>query len=154
MYIYVQDERAKNNMDYLIKVCSLNDVDGDEMREEIITHASLSGDKDDYTITYVEDASGLAAETVIRVLGGECVTVRRNAEMQTDMVIEVGRKHLSEHRLPFGSFQLEVIGRSISSAFDEKCTELSFAYTTYQDNAPVGKAEFNITLKKKGHLKS
>lgn len=154
MYIYVQSERAKETMDYLIKVCSLNDVDGDETKEEIITHASLSGNKDDYTITYTEDVEGLIAETVIRVIGGECVTVRRIAEMQTDMVIEVGRKHISEHRLPFGSFQLEVIGRKISSVFDETCTELSFAYTTYQDNMPVGKAEFNITLKKKRRLKS
>lgn len=141
-------------MDYLIKVLSLYDVDGEQTKEEIITHASLTGNKDDYTIVYKEDVSGLIAETTIRVLGGECVTVMREAEIQTHMVIEVGRKHISEHRLPFGSFNLEVIGRSVSSAFSENCTELSFAYTTYQDNSPIGKAEFNMTLKKKGHLKS
>ncbi len=139
-------------MDYLIKVRSLNNIDGDETKEEIITHASLEGDKDDYTVTYTEDVEGLIAETAIRVLKGECVTVRRKAEMQTDMVIEVGKKHTSEHKLPFGSFRLEVIGNRINSVFRENGAELSFEYTTYQDNMPLGKAEFNITVKKKGHL--
>ncbi|MBQ7295156.1 MAG: DUF1934 domain-containing protein [Clostridia bacterium] len=139
-------------MDYLIKVLSLNDVDGDETKQEIITHASLTGDKDDYTIVYAEDIEGLPAKTTIRVLGGECVTVNREAEMKTNMVIEVGIKHMSEHKLPFGYFQLEVIGKSISSVFNQNETELSFAYATYQDNMPVGKAEFHITLRKKRHI--
>lgn len=152
MYIYVQGERTTENMDYLIKVCSLNDVDSDESREEIITHASLSGDKDDYTITYEEDMEGFPVTTTVRVIGSECVTVNREAEMKTHMVIEVGRKHISEHKLPFGSFQLEVIGKSIDSSFDENCTELSFAYATYQDNIPVGRAEFHMTVRKKGAL--
>ena len=139
-------------MDYLIKVRSLNSVDGDEIKEEIITHADLAGHKDDYILTYTEDVDGGIAETVIRVIKGECVTVRRKAEMQTDMVIETGRKHTSEHRLPFGSFQLEVIGSRVSSVFSEDEVQLSFAYTTYQGNEPIGKAEFNITLRKKGRI--
>ena len=137
-------------MDYLIKVRSLNEIDGDVTKQEIITHASLSGDKDDYTVVYTEETDGFPAETTIRVLKGECVTVRRKAEMQTDMIIEAGIKHISEHKLSFGCFQLEVIGKSISSDFGENGVELKFSYATYQDNMPVSKSDFHIRVKRKG----
>lgn len=139
-------------MDYLIKVLSLNIVEGDELKEEIITHADLVGDEKDYTITYVEDRDNQPVKTVVRVLGGDCVTVRREAEIETDMIIEVGRKHTSEHKLPFGSFSLEVIGNRINSSFRENGAELQFAYTTYQDNMLLGKADFTMILKKKNGL--
>lgn len=137
-------------MNHLVKVRYLNSVDGDQTCHEIITHADFSGNEDDYTLVYHEDVGDVCAQTTIRVLDGECVTVRRIAEMQTDMVIEVGKKHISEHKLPFGTFNLEVIGSQVKSLFSEDCAELNFAYTTYQDNEPVSKAEFQITVKKKG----
>ncbi len=137
------------NSDYLIKVLSLNIVDGDEMKEEFITHADLTGTEKDYTIVYTQDSGGYGAETTVRVLAGECVTVRRKAEIETDMVIEVGKKHNSEHRLPFGSFSLQVIGNKITSEMNENGAKLHFAYTTYQDNMPLGKAQFDLSVKKK-----
>ena len=136
--------------DYLVKVLSSNIVDGDELSDELITHANLTGSEEDYTITYTEDNEGLPVETVVRVLGGECVTVRRRAEIETDMVIEVGKKHISEHKLPFGSFNLEVIGNSITSEMKSGDVNLHFAYTTYQDNMPLGKASFTMIVRKKG----
>ncbi len=136
-------------MNYLIKVLSLNIVEGDEFKEELITHADLVGDENDYTITYTEDRDNIPVKTVVRVLAGECVTVRRKAEIETDMIIEVGRKHISEHKLPFGSFELEVIGNRIDSNFSANGAELHFAYSTYQDNMPLGKADFTMTVRKK-----
>ncbi len=137
------------NSDYLVKVLSLNIVDGDEMKEEFITHARLSGSEKDYTIVYTQESGGYGSETTVRVLAGECVTVRRRAEIETDMVIEVGKKHNSEHRLPFGSFSLQVIGNKITSEMTENGAELHFAYTTYQDNMPLGKAQFDLSVRKK-----
>lgn len=138
------------NSGYLIKVQSSNIVEGDELSDELITHADLTGSEEDYTITYTEESGGVPVETVVRVIDGDCVTVRRKAEIETDMVIEVGKKHLSEHRLPFGSFNLEVIGSSVTSHMDENGASLQFAYTTYQDNMPLGKAKFTMTVRKKG----
>lgn len=139
-------------MNHLVKVRYVTSIGDEQTSQEIITHADFSGDADDYTLIYHEDMGNILAETVIRVLGGECVSVRRKAEMQTDMMIEVGKKHISEHKLPFGSFNLEVIGNHVKSSFGEKCTELQFAYTTYQDNEPVNKADFQITVKRKGQI--
>lgn len=138
--------------EYLIKVRSVNIVEGDESREEMITHASLSGTPEDYTIAYSEDSASGSAETTVRVIGGECVSIRRKAEIETYMVIEQGKRHTSEHRLPFGSFNLEVIGTQVSSSMKENGAELTFSYTTYQDNKPLGKAVFNMLVRKKGKI--
>lgn len=137
-------------MNYLVKVRHSNDIDGEQRKQEIITHGELSGDENDYTISYSESVDGTTANTDIRVLDGECVTVRRTSQMQTDMIIEVGKKHISEHKLPFGSFNLEVIGSCVKSNFGTDKSVLQFAYTTYQDNQVVNKAEFHITAKRKG----
>lgn len=136
-------------MNYLVKVRS---VDFEQMEHEIITHGELSGDENDYILTYSESTDDVVAQTQIRVLDGECVIVRRTYPMETDMVIEVGKKHISEHKLPFGSFNLEVIGSHIKSEFDENKSKLQFAYATYQENELVNKIEFDITVKKKRQI--
>lgn len=136
-------------MDYLVKVRS---VDAEQMEHEIITHGELSGEENDYILTYSESTEDVVAQTQIRVLDGECVIVRRTYPMETDMVIEVGKKHISEHKLPFGSFNLEVIGSHIKSEFDKNKSKLQFAYATYQDNELVNRIEFDITVKKKRQI--
>lgn len=133
-------------MNYLVKVRS---IDGEQMEHETITHGELCGDANDYTLTYNESVEDGIAETVIRVLGGECVIVRRTAPMQTHMVIEAGKKHISQHKLPFGEFNLEVVGSRVESVFDENMSELQFAYVAYQDNQVVSELQFYITVKKK-----
>ena len=136
---------------YLIKVRSVNVVEGDKTEGEIITHADLSFTDDGYTFSYSEEKADTQEETVI-TLSGKTVTIIRHAEMETEMTIEEGARHISYHRLPFGEFSLDVVGTKITSEITDDGVKLFFAYKTYSGGEALGTAEFDMTLRRKGRV--
>ena len=136
---------------YLIKVKSVNVVEGDKTESEVITHADFSPCDDGYSLCYKEEKNGVNEETHI-TLSGRKITIKRHAEIETDMTIEEGVRHLSYHRLPFGEFSLDIVGKKITSEVTEEGAKLLFSYTTYSGGEALGFAEFDITLRRKGKI--
>ena len=75
---------------YLIKVRSVNIVEGDKTENEVITHADFSLSDSGYSLSYKEEKNGVHEETHITVDEGKKVTIKRYAEIETDMTIEEG----------------------------------------------------------------
>lgn len=139
---------------YLIKVRSLNIVEGDKTESEVITHASFSFIDNGYSLSYKEEKNGVNEETHITVTSDNKVIIKRNAEIETDMTIEKGIRHLSYHRLPFGEFSLDVVGKEITTDIADDGLKLKFSYHTYSGGEALGFAEFDITLRRKGKVTS
>ena len=137
---------------YLIKVRSVNIVEGDKTESEVITHADFSPTDDGYSLVYKEEKNGVNEETRITVTGGKKVDIKRYAEIETDMTIEEGIKHISYHRLPFGEFSLDIVGERITSEVTDDGVKLYFSYRTFSGGEALGKAEFDITLRRKGKV--
>lgn len=137
---------------YLIKVRSVNIVEGDKTENEVITHADFSLSDSGYSLSYKEEKNGVHEETHITVDEGKKVTIKRYAEIETDMTIEEGIRHLSYHRLPFGEFSLDVVGDKITSEISDDGAKLFFSYKTFSGGEALGKAEFDITLRRKGKV--
>ena len=137
---------------YLIKVRSVNIVEGDKTENEVITHADFSLSDSGYSLSYKEEKNGVHEETHIAVDEGKKVTIKRYAEIETDMTIEEGIRHLSYHRLPFGEFSLDVVGDKITSEISDDGAKLFFSYKTFSGGEALGKAEFDITLRRKGKV--
>lgn len=140
------------NCDYLIKVKSVNIVEGDKTESEVITHADFSSDGNGYSLSYKEEKNGVNEETHITVTDGKKVEIKRYAEIETDMTIEEGIRHISYHRLPFGEFSLDIVGEKITSSVSENEVKLYFSYRTFSGGEALGKAEFDITLRRKGKV--
>ena len=137
---------------YLIKVRSVNIVEGDKTENEVITHADFSLSDSGYSLSYKEEKNGVHEETHITVDEGKKVTIKRHAEIETDMTIEEGIRHLSYHRLPFGEFSLDVVGDKITSEISDDGAKLFFSYKSFYGGEALGKAEFDITLRRKGKV--
>ena len=137
---------------YLIKVRSVNIVEGDKTENEVITHADFSLSDSGYSLSYKEEKNGVHEETHITVDEGKKVIIKRYAEIETDMTIEEGIRHLSYHRLPFGEFSLDVVGDKITSEISDDGAKLFFSYKTFSGGEALGKAEFDITLRRKGKV--
>ena len=137
---------------YLIKVRSVNIVEGDKTESEVITHADFSLSDSGYSLSYKEEKNGVHEETQITVDEGKKVIIKRYAEIETDMTIEEGIRHLSYHRLPFGEFSLDVVGDKITSEISDDGAKLFFSYKTFSGGEALGKAEFDITLRRKGKV--
>lgn len=136
---------------YLIKVRSVNIVEGDKTESEVITHADFSFTDGGYTVSYTEEKNGNSEKTDITVTERK-VTIHRQAEIETDMTIEEGVRHISYHRLPFGEFSLDVVGDKITSEIADDGLKLFFSYRTFSGGEALGKAEFDITLRRKGRI--
>ena len=137
---------------YLIKVKSVNVVEGDKTESEVITHADFSLCDDGYSLCYKEEKNGVNEETHITVSDGKKVTIKRFAEIETDMIIEEGVRHVSYHRLPFGEFSLDIVGKEIKTEIADDGLKLKFSYLTYSGGEALGFAEFDITLRRKGKV--
>ena len=140
------------NARYLIKVRSVNIVEGDKTESEVITHADFSPTDKGYSLVYKEEKNGVNEETQITVENGEKVIIHRQAEIETDMTIEEGVRHVSYHRLPFGEFSLDIVGKEIKTEIADDGLKLKFSYLTYSGGEALGFAEFDITLRRKGKV--
>lgn len=140
------------NARYLIKVRSVNIVEGDKTESEVITHADFSLTDEGYSLSYKEEKNGVNEETHITVENGKKVIIHRQAEIETDMTIEEGIRHVSYHRLPFGEFSLDIVGDKIATEIADDGIRLYFSYKTFSGGEALGKAEFDITLRQKGRI--
>ncbi len=137
---------------YLIRVRSVNIVEDDKTESEVITHADFSFIDGGYSLSYKEEKNGVNEETFITVTDGKKVAIKRHAEIETDMTIEKGIRHVSYHRLPFGEFSLDVVGKEITTDIADDGLKLKFSYNTYSGGEALGFAEFDITLRRKGKI--
>ena len=140
------------NCNYLIKVRSVNIVEGDKTESEVITHADFGFTDGGYTLCYKEEKNEVNEETHITVTDGRKVVIKRYAEIETDMTIEEGIRHISYHRLPFGEFSLDIVGKKITTDIADDGLKLKFSYNTYSGGEELGFAEFDITLRRKGRV--
>lgn len=139
------------DMDYIITIDTKQKMEGDEENLQVITHASFSGDRDDYTIIYTEESreSG-ESKTEIRCENSEKITVVRFGEgMTTNLILEKGKRHASYHVTPYGTFSMGIVALEITSDMDEKGGTLHFMYATDIENNPLGEITFDFTLKPK-----
>ena len=152
VYLYSQLKGQKMNCNYLIKVKSVNIVEGDKTENEVITHADFSFIDGGYSLSYKEEKNGVNEETFITVTDGRKVAIKRHAEIETDMTIEEGIRHVSYHKLPFGEFSLDIVGKEITTDIADDGLKLKFSYNTYSGGEVLGFAEFDITLRRKGKV--
>ena len=136
--------------EFLIKIVTVQIVEGQRDEMEITTTASLEGTGDDYTIKYKEvDPQDKESLTTLRVENGRCISVSREGEITTHMTIEKSVRHISHHVTPYGTFSLGVNAVVIESDIDENGGTLHFRYTTDIEMNVVSEIDFNITLIKK-----
>ncbi len=138
-------------MDYIVSIDTKQKIDGDEENLQVITHACFSGSRDNYTIVYSEQNSdGGESTTELRCEKGEKISVVRSGdEMSTQLVLEKGRRHISCHSTPFGTFSMGITAIEIDSDIDEKGGTLHFRYATDIENNPLGEIVFDFRLKPK-----
>lgn len=134
--------------DYIVKIDTRQKIDGEEEKLQVITHASFSGNRDDYTIVYTEESQQDGeSKTELRCENGEKITVLRfGSGMTTNLILEKGVRHASCHATPYGTFSMGVVALEIDSDIDDKGGTLRFKYLTDIENNPLGEIAFDFTL--------
>lgn len=121
---------------------------------ELVTAGSLCPDGcGGYTICYQEsELTGLAGTTTKLHIGGGKVTLLREGEVNSQMVFEEGRRHLSMYETPYGALSIGVNTRCLRSTLGEAGGELEIDYAIEIDNLLAGQNLFRMNVKKNPSL--
>ena len=120
---------------------------------ELVTAGTLRREQEGYTIAYQEtELTGLEGTTTKLRIEGPRVTLLRQGSVNSQMIFEVGRKHLSMYETPYGAVAVGVETRRLKNTVDEAGGDLEIDYAIEIDNLLAGKSLFQLNVKKKPGL--
>lgn len=117
---------------------------------ELVTPGRLVQDgKGRYTISYEEsELTGLEGTTTVLRIEGERVTLLREGSVNSQMVFEEGRRHLSMYETPYGSLSVGINTRRMRSTVGEDGGDLEIDYAVEIDNLLAGQNLFRMNVKR------
>ena len=112
---------------------------------ELVSAGTFEQTAEGYTITYQEsELTGLeGTTTVLQVAEGQ-VTLLRQGEVNSVMVFEEGRQHVSVYETPAGTLAITINTRRLRSELDGQGRDIEIQYTIDVDRAATGLNLFHI----------
>lgn len=124
----------------------------DEM--ELVTSGVMRRDgRGGFTVSYQEsELTGLEGTTTRLHIDGGRVTLLREGSINSQMVFEEGRRHLSMYETPYGALSIGVNTRRMRSTLGESGGDLEIDYAIEIDNLVAGQNLFRMNVKKRPTL--
>lgn len=112
---------------------------------ELVSAGTLEQTEEGYTIAYQEsELTGLeGTTTVLRVSDGQ-VTLLRQGGVNSLMVFEEGRQHVSVYETPEGTLAISINTQRLRSALDDQGGDIEIQYTIDINHATTGLNQFHI----------
>ena len=122
---------------------------------ELVTAGTLKWDaRGGCTVSYQEsELTGLEGTTTKLHIDGGKVTLLREGSINSQMVFEEGRRHLSMYETPYGELSIGVNTRRMRSTVGEAGGDLEIDYAIEIDNLIAGQNLFRMNVKKNPALK-
>ena len=116
---------------------------------ELITAGRYYSKNGSYYITYKEsETTGMeGVTTTLKVDGDHSVTLMRNGNQRSHLLLEKGRRHLCHYDTGYGSLMVGVSGCKIKSHLDDLGGELLFNYTLDVNSSTVSENEVYISIR-------
>ena len=117
---------------------------------ELVTSGTLKRDgAGGYTVSYQEtELTGLEGTvTRLHIRDGQ-VTLLREGSINSQMVFEEGRRHLSMYETPYGALSIGVSTRRMRSTLGEAGGDLEIDYAIEIDNLIAGQNLFRMNVRK------
>lgn len=120
----------------------------DEM--DLVTSGTLKIDEaGGCTISYQEsELTGLEGTTTKLHIDGGRVTLLREGSINSQMVFEEGRRHLSMYETPYGALSIGINTKRMRSTVNEAGGDLEIDYAIEIDNLLAGQNMFRVNVKK------
>ena len=104
--------------DVIISIKGMQQFDEEDPNSvELITSGRLSrGEAGEYTLRYEEsELTGLDGTSTSFHIQPKRVTLTREGQVNSQMIFEVGRKHLSLYDTPYGAMEIGVSAKKVRS---------------------------------------
>ena len=123
---------------------------GDTNSVELTTEGELSVSSDSYTLKYEEsELTGMAGTTTeITVDDNGIVNLIRTGTVNSNLVFEEGKRHLSYYDTNEGAFSIGVFASYVDTVLERNYGEISITYAMDVDDKPIGENEIRIRFKR------
>ena len=134
----------------IISIKGVQSTDGEQPEViELVTEGKLldCGDAG-YTLTYQESQlTGLEGTLTTFQIEPDRVTLLRVGEVNSQMVFEEGRRHLSMYDTPYGALSIGVNTRRMRSDLSASGGSIEIDYAIEIDHSVAGRNTFQINVK-------
>ena len=119
---------------------------------ELITEGRLIDcGEEGYTLTYQEsELTGLEGTLTTFQIERDRVTLLRIGEVNSQMVFEEGRRHLSMYNTPYGALAVGISTKKMKTELDAAGGSIEINYAIEIDHAVAGENLFRIQVRQKG----
>jgi len=141
-----------NEQAVLIRVKGMQEYDGAEQDgAELVTDGTLARlDDGALRLCYQESAlTGMEGTETAFLIRPDQVTLTRTGACNSQMIFQLGRRHLSAYDTPYGSISVDVRTHQLEQALDEHGGTLRIAYSIELDHIAAGESSFFLTVRPK-----
>lgn len=136
-------------------IISITGTQTDELEEtetiELITNGQFSERNGIYSVSYVEsEMTGLEGTTTTFEVAGNRIILTREGTVQSQMIFEEGRKHISLYDMGFGALTVGVSARRVRSNLSDVGGTIEIDYAIEIDHEVAGENLFRIQVRESG----
>ena len=138
--------------DVIISIKGLQqDPEGESDTITLVTAGRYYRKNDHYYISYEEsELTGLEGTLTTFQIERDRVTLLRVGEVNSQMVFEEGRRHLSMYDTPYGALSVGINTRKMRAELDARGGSIEIDYAIEIDHALAGQNLFRIHVREKG----
>ena len=128
--------------------------DAEDETIELVTEGRLEEDgSDGFTLSYQEsELTGLEGTLTTFQIEKDRITLMRVGEVNSQMVFEEGRRHLSMYNTPYGALSIGISTRRMKANLGRSGGDIEIDYAIEIDHAVAGQNLFQINVREKRPL--
>ena len=142
--------------DVIISIRGTQDYSGtDPDTMELVTEGKLAVQDGALCLSYEEsELTGMEGTTTVFQVEPEKVTLLRLGSVQSEMVFEEGRHHMSLYSTPYGNMEIGVRARRLNSTLELTGGRLEIDYDIEINHMLAGQSLFRIDVRENTPVKS
>lgn len=142
--------------DVIISIRGTQDYSGtDPDTMELVTEGKLAVQDGALCLSYEEsELTGMEGTTTVFQVEPEKVTLLQLGSVQSEMVFEEGRRHMSLYSTPYGNMEIGVRARRLNSTLELTGGRLEIDYDIEINHMLAGQSLFRIDVRENTPVKS
>ena len=134
----------------VIRVLSKQRTENGDHQGEMSVLGRVTYEEDKSIIEYIENNEETGPEeTTITVFRNDTVSIVRNGQFSSEMMVEKNSRHLTFYRTPYGELTMGIYGNQVEWSRDEKGAVLKMRYSLDFNNGLISENTMIIYIEGK-----
>ena len=136
--------------DAVIRIVSKQRTENGDNTSEMSVVGTVTYEDDKSIIEYIENNAETGAEdTAITVFNNDTVSIVRNGQFSSEMMVEKNNRHLTFYRTPYGELTMGIYGNQVEWSRDDKGATLKMRYSLDFNNGLISENTMIIYIEEK-----